>query len=757
MIAKPQTNIATRFLKLLRPNGPWTIAVIQPKRGSAPICRTFTGNDLSELRRFIADNQGKRNIYFTPNPCGSSIDRKPKEIDVDRMEFAQVDCDPLPGESSDDAKKRHRTRLKSGVVPAPTFVWSSGNGITALWRLDEPCKINGDRATIEECKSLNVALKLALGGKAQGVDDTQNIDRLARLPGTLNLPDEKKRAAGRKVELAGNVEYAPDRIYSKFDFPLPDAPSIVAWEAEEIGPPEPTDDLDRLPVPDRIKQIILKGRVDGEQKEKDDSRSAWRYEAICALIRHHVSDEVILGLFTDARYAISERANEVADPIDYARKEIQRAKRKLAADVRGDFLDPADVPDDDDDGMSKRKRIVPSPWVYVPPERLPRRQFLYAPMYARKFYSLTVAHGGTGKTSVVMTENLSIVTGKPLLGVTPTEEDLRAWFWNGEDPLEEMQRRWAAVVKQFGVTPEDIGDRFFLDSGRELPIKLTTLSDGVSKIAEPIVKELIEAIRDFKIDALTLDPIIATHNAPENDTAAMNAIADAWKRVANDTDCAMHGLHHLRKTRGQDATIEDSRGAIAMVDAARGRRVLNKMAAADAKAAGIKPEEREAYIWADYSKTSMVAPSASREWFQLVSVNLGNGPDPSMPEEGADEVGVAVPWEFTAAPELDPETVNAVADAIRKRNGWRVSDKAKDWIGVPVARALGLDIEGDDDGAKAARKQVRALVKKWESGGLLVTYTSKDEHRKAREFIRWQRAQDDFAEVEGDENEESFG
>jgi len=89
--------------------------------------------------------------------------------------------------------------------------------------------------------------------------------------------------------------------------------------------------------------------------------------------------------------------------------------------------------------------------------------------YIRKFISQTVGRSGHGKTSLGKAEALVIVSGRPLLGVTP-DERVNVWIWNGEDPDEELQRRIMAAVLHYGINREEIEGRLFVDTGRETKI-----------------------------------------------------------------------------------------------------------------------------------------------------------------------------------------------------------------------------------------------------------------------------------------------
>ena len=74
------------------------------------------------------------------------------------------------------------------------------------------------------------------------------------------------------------------------------------------------------------------------------------------------------------------------------------------------------------------------------PKTIPRRVFLYGHCYARGFVSVTIADGGVGKSLLKIVECLACATGRPLLGITPTER-IRVLYWNGDDPYVEIERR----------------------------------------------------------------------------------------------------------------------------------------------------------------------------------------------------------------------------------------------------------------------------------------------------------------------------
>lgn len=114
----------------------------------------------------------------------------------------------------------------------------------------------------------------------------------------------------------------------------------------EIGLAEPVEDLDALAanydLSERVATIIEEGRLP-DAKRRDDSRSAWLFDAVCGLVRAKVPNEIIVGILTDERYAISESVMERPDPEAYAERQVRSAHGKVAdpATSDEDEIEPA--------------------------------------------------------------------------------------------------------------------------------------------------------------------------------------------------------------------------------------------------------------------------------------------------------------------------------------------------------------------------------------------------------------------------------
>ena len=374
--------------------------------------------------------------------------------------------------------------------------------------------------------------------------------------------------------------------------------------------------------------------------------------------------------------------------------------------------------------------IHATPFQWTDPALLPRRDFLYGTHFIRKYVSVTVSPGGLGKTSLKIVEAMAMVTGKALLGTKPPKR-LSVWVWNAEDPRDEMDRRIMAAAKHYKLKAEDLTG-LFVDSGREQELYVAFEERGNAKVAVPIVESVVAQIVDHQIDVMIVDPFVSTHRVSENDNNAIDMVAKLWGRIADETNCAIELVHHVRKSDGREVTVEDGRGAGALLAAARSASVLNRMSDEQASAAGLQGRDRFSYFNVTRGKANMAPMSGDMEWRKMESVPLGNGAGLQKPQ---DHVGVVTAWEWPSAESV----VNDLDDDAKARirvavdNGeFKEAKQAKNWAGVAVAEVLGLDLEIKENKARAAMV-LRALL----SEGVLTVVDEKDSvSRKVAKMVR---------------------
>lgn len=408
--------------------------------------------------------------------------------------------------------------------------------------------------------------------------------------------------------------------------------------------------------------------------------------------------------------------------------------REQAAAVEADVVaEPAPVeeaqPANDNTPQSP---ITATAFKWIDPKTLPRREFAYGSHFIRKYVSVTVSPGGLGKTSSSIAEALAMVSGRALLGTKPPKR-LRTWIFNAEDPRDEMERRIMAACIHYKLKPADLEGHLFLDSGREqeLCVAIEDKKTGV-RIQQPIVEAVVEQIERNGIDVMIVDPFVSTHGVNENDNGAIDKVAKLWAQIADYTNCSIDIVHHLRKVADREATVEDARGAVSLIGAARSVRVLNRMSEEQAGEAGINKEDRFGYFYTTYGKSNLTPLSHKAEWRHLVSTPLGNGTGLAQPQDFAP---VVTEWQWPSAEEVAgdlTEDQRASILAAVSASDYKKSPKAKNWVGGAVAYAVGLDLD-DNVQRKRAASLVTALMRE----GALVEREERDPvRRELAVFVR---------------------
>ena len=415
-------------------------------------------------------------------------------------------------------------------------------------------------------------------------------------------------------------------------------------------------------------------------------------------------------------------------------KEIDRAINSAVVKVRemhGEEIEPT---------MIAKPFDVSSP--------IPRREFIEIngqKVYSRGFMTLTGAAGGTGKSSLSIVEELSIVLGVDLFH--PERKPLRGgamtvWSMSLEDDEAEHRRRVWAAMCHYNIKPADLGDRYIVTYKADSPVRVVAAAGHGQIIVTPQVEQIKSIIREHNVAVLVADPFINTHEASENDNVQMNRVADAWRSIGQETGCAIGLTHHMRKSGGlNEASAEDLRGAVSLTAAARIVRVLSNPTVEEATSVlQIDPERRRFYFWVNPSgKPNIAPPVTSRVWYEMKGVELMNGDD----GEPGDNVGVATSFELPDA--MDGVKASHVDELARTLTGvsddFLVAHCRKDvqakgsWIGFLIGDIVGLDPDDESDQIK-----IKKIAMEWVRCGVLEAVKIKGKDRRDRPCLRLGKA-----------------
>lgn len=333
----PNAERAARFLHWLSPTGPHRIETIASE-GKAPLgVRTFRDNQSAELKLYIATqnaHDARRNIYFLPNAAHLSGDRKKDNVGAAGYLHVDLDAKDYPGTQHEQLKAiialllDPRRRPKG--IPQPTAVCLTGGGYQAFWKLVEPVEP-------ELAEELNYSLLVALEGGL----GTHNVDRLMRLPYTVNWLNDTKRKAGREPAFALFVEPAnfdkPPVEYEVTDFQVRrrkpgsavSSGATSSLDIEAVGEPKPLpEDLSEI-IPSNPEWALAIATGENPEHKAYESRSELVFGGAKWMLAKGVDPGYILSILTDPGYGISAHVLEQADPLKYAKRQVARAKASL--------------------------------------------------------------------------------------------------------------------------------------------------------------------------------------------------------------------------------------------------------------------------------------------------------------------------------------------------------------------------------------------------------------------------------------------
>ena len=335
------------------------LTAIDPLGKRRPVGKSFAKTDSGKAAalKWItqADEKGY-GTYFNCNEVSPPLGPahvKASEADISTVHFLHVDVDPPEGTPADRLETVRTEMLAKIKQSNPSLVINSGNGYGVFFAIDPVTVTDENR---DDIKARNIALADQLGG-----DDCENLDRVMRLPFTVNRPSAKKIKAGRVPVLAdiitddrNFIAYTLDQ-FKAADVSIDDpsraqkpatkssGPAGTAYAA--IGSPEIPETVDLSALDDALRALVVDGAAAGAD------RSAAVYGVACDLRRDGWSDGAILAVLTNATNGIADHIfdQKQREPLEQASRVIMDMNRKGVTQVfseKGseDFAD--DPPED---------------------------------------------------------------------------------------------------------------------------------------------------------------------------------------------------------------------------------------------------------------------------------------------------------------------------------------------------------------------------------------------------------------------------
>ena len=355
-------------------------------------------------------------------------------------------------------------------------------------------------------------------------------------------------------------------------------------------------------------------------------------------------------------------------------------------------------------------RFKPTPYVHIPSSELPRPDFIYGKHYIRGEISLTTSSPSVGKSFLMITEALAMVTGRNLLGVD-VDSPKRVWIW-GEDFAHSTYTRLHGLYLQYNIDGRPLSERLFIDSFRDNPMNLIQSVKGQIEVNTKQVETLAKWVRMQGIDVIVIDTLVHVHTANENDNGQMHTVCEALKLLAYKGNCAVEIIHHNRKGIGSEPNLDSGRGAGAIAAMVRSARVLTAMTEDEGVKAGV--DNYDDYFRANSTKATFTAGSSYSEWFRFSNHDLDNGYN----------VGALTKWKWPDAFDgLDQEVMDRFLEALRAAP-MKAHYQARDWAGNTLGEYMGLDMSDPFH-----KSQVKRILKEWLKNGVICETKIKDDNR----------------------------
>jgi len=677
---------AVNFLKWLDPQGWHSLVTINPKTGVTS-GRTFPPGQWETIGTWLSTHEGSQNCYYSVNePKPGSPNKKLGKEDIGAIRAIGADIDPAKGIDLDAARFDIRSKIereRAGIVP-PSIAIDSGGGFQVLWKLSE--KLPRD-ANEEWAEDQGRAIAQHLGG-----DSVQNIDRILRLPGPLNIPDQKKRDRGR-VSRRAEILYQNNHLYTAETLARQVPPVAAqikhdsggavaeAYDAIDFASVECTSDFQDLPVELQrsfedacaaIPKLAALWRGERDALLGDDqSSSAWR----CALAKRLARAWSYKFDAMDYAHLVYVWPHLASDRHKMDHRQLARDWGRMAAPETSEAVASIwyeDVPEPTEplfpvEPVTERNDVFKFLTIRDIANR-PDPKYLIGRYIPENSLGFIYAMSGAGKTFLALDIALALAYGRPDWHgeVIQAPEKATVVYIAGEG-VSGLKARIAVWKHHHGVAIDDDADGRFLLLPQAVNMMIP---EQVEKLARSIRQSVVGPIAAIFVDTVSR----AIPGADENLQKEMSKFIEACETVKRGASCAVIGIHHTNKAG-------DMRGS-GVLDG--GLDFIFKLTRA-----------KGATIGKLYCEKMKDGPDGWFDHFSFDEVTTPEGKTSMVPTRvsGAHESGSEL------TPEITRKVLEAIDTAWNAAEPWALAPQAKDRYAV---RRLVQDFKFDMSEAEEA-------------------------------------------------------
>jgi hypothetical protein len=499
-------------------------------------------SEIDTLHEWIEQRQGTRNLYFCVNPLRHNKGKKASKTDIAALACLHVDFDPRKGFPLENERVRMR-RVIDTITPPPSELVNSGNGLGGFWLLTEPAPLDDN---IEALESYSKQLAQAVGG-----DACHNIERVMRLPGTINQPGYTKIAEGR-VAVPATLLYQNDTAYALDDFKH--LSPIVIAEVDQLIDDAALNERLKFAAFDPDYSKLMRGEA--LPWMKDVTRSGFDFAFASVLVRLNFTDGEITALLIGYEHG---KARERANPDRYIADILKKVR-------------------------AEKETEEDEPLVFVGPERARIGDLTIEPM-AHEFIvdglipvcnGVFVSPGGVGKTTLTLREEIHIILERDIW----QRKVLRpgpALFITGEDSKEDMAWRLHKLTRAMKLSPEElrrVRENTFIEDVSGRVTRFVKQGRNGNLEFTRAVEQIIEQYRGAGLSIVNIDPMVFFGPGERfvNDGEAV--MAQAARHISNELKAHVRFIHHTGKAVARDKTVDQYAGRNGSALADNSRQVM---------------------------------------------------------------------------------------------------------------------------------------------------------------------------------------